>query len=105
MRERARKAPSRGACISPSNILLHELIGLEAKVVNSQNRYQVGIEGKIIDETMKTLLLETSKGRRRVFKSDVRLLIKLPDGTLLLVEGKELLGRPEDRIKKRLRNW
>lgn len=78
---------------------------MEAEVAESKNRCQVGIKGRIIDETMKTILLETPKGRKRVFKSDVKLLLKLPDGSLVLVDGKELLGRPEDRIKKKLRNW
>lgn len=105
MRRRAKAAPDREARISPSNILLHELIGLEAEVIDSRNRSQVGIRGRIIDETMKTLLLETPKGRKRVFKRDVKLLVELPDGTLVLVEGRELLGRPEDRLKKKLRNW
>ncbi|MEM0042449.1 MAG: ribonuclease P protein component 1 [Thermofilaceae archaeon] len=105
MKRRARKVLSKGVGISPSNVLLHELIGLEAEVAESKNRCQVGIKGRIIDETMKTILLETPKGRKRVFKSDVKLLLKLPDGSLVLVDGKELLGRPEDRIKKKLRNW
>jgi hypothetical protein len=35
----------------------------------------------------------------------VKLLLRLPDGTLLLVDGKELVGRPEERLKKRVRTW
>jgi len=90
---------------TPSNILLHELIGLEATVVESSNRYQVGISGRIIDETMKTLLLETARGRKRVFKAEVKLLVRLPDGVMVLIDGRELVGRPEDRLKKKIRDW
>jgi Domain of unknown function UPF0086. len=32
------------------NILLHEIIGLRAKVAESRNACQVGIEGTILDE-------------------------------------------------------
>lgn len=91
--------------ITPLNVLVHELIGLEATVVEGSNKWQVGISGKIVDETMKVIVLETPKGRRRILKRDVKLLLKLPDGTLVAVEGRELVGRPEDRLKKRLRNW
>lgn len=91
--------------ISPGNILLHELIGLEASVVDSRNKCQVGLTGRIIDETMKTIVLETRTGRKRVFKREVKLLIQLPDGSLVMVDGKELMGRPEDRLKKKLRSW
>lgn len=89
-----------------SNILQHEIIGLRARVVESRNAYQVGIEGTILDETAKTVVLLTDKGgRKRILKSDVKLLLRLPDGTLVLVDGKELVGRPEERLKKRARPW
>jgi ribonuclease P protein subunit POP4 len=91
---------------TPRNILRHEIIGLRARVAESRNPYQVGLEGKIIDETMKTVVLLTSSGeRKRVLKNDVKLLLQLPDRTLVLVDGKELVGRPEDRLKKRVRTW
>ncbi len=91
---------------TPRNILQHEIIGLQARVAESRNPYQVGLEGKIIDETMKTIVLLTERGeRKRVLKSDVKLLLRLQDGTLVLVDGKELVGRPEDRLKKRVRTW
>jgi len=91
---------------TPRNILQHEIIGLQARVAESRNPYQVGLEGKIIDETMKTVVLLTSSGeRKRVLKNDVKLLLQLPDRTLVLVDGKELVGRPEDRLKKRVRTW
>jgi RNase P/RNase MRP subunit p29 len=55
---------------------------------------------------MKTVVLLTSSGeRKRVLKNDVKLLLQLPDRTLVLVDGKELVGRPEDRLKKRVRTW
>ncbi len=91
--------------ITPENVLLHELIGLEAVVAESSNKLQVGLSGRIVDETMKTLVIETPRGRKRVLKREVKLLLKLPDGTLVLVDGRELVGRPEDRLKKRVRDW
>lgn len=91
---------------TPRNILQHEIIGLRARVVESRNPYQVGIEGKIVDETMKTIAIAVDGGKvKRVLKNDVKLLLDLPDGTQVLVDGRELLGRPEERLKKRVRTW
>ena len=90
---------------TPKNILRHEIIGLKAKIVESSNPCQIGIEGTIIDETMRTILLETKRGRKRILKDQVKLLIWLPSGTRIVVDGKELVGRPEDRLKKKLRFW
>ncbi len=74
------------------------LIGIRATVVNSNDRSLVGKSGKVLDETMNTLKLETKDGDITIQKSIVTLKLgyKLP----ILVDGKELLQRPEERIKK-----
>ncbi|RLE63875.1 MAG: ribonuclease P protein subunit [Thermoprotei archaeon] len=92
--------------ITPRNILRHELIGLGVEVLESTHPGYVGISGRIIYETMKTLTIEDKEGRRKIVpKAVCTFKIILPDGRLLKVQGKELLGRPEDRIKKRIRMW
>ncbi len=93
------------APITPQNLLRHELIGLEAEVVGSPNGSLIGLEGRIIDETKRTLVLSVD-GKRKVVPKDVAILrLKLPDGRLVEVDGKRLLGRPEDRIKLRVSRW
>ncbi len=89
---------------TPKNIVRHELIGVSAEVVDAKNADLIGIKGVIVDETQKTLLLRTEKGLKRIQKSVVRL--KLSFGRYkVLVEGKALYGRPEDRIKKKIKDW
>ncbi len=91
---------------TPRNILRHELIGLKAEVVDSTNKSQVGISGVILDETRNMLLIGVPGGKKKwVAKKDVVLRIMLPDGVRVLVEGRALVGRPEERLKKRLRDW
>lgn len=91
--------------ISPRNILRHELIGLEAGVVRSRNRSHCAVEGFIVDESMKTLVIEQDGESKRVPKRDATFIIKLPSG-LVEVEGAALYGRPEDRVKKKIkRRW
>ena len=80
-------------------ILREELIGLEVEVIGAKNKTLVGINGRILDETKFTLSIETSKGIKKVLKSQVTL--KLPyKGEKLSVEGKLLIGRPYERLRK-----
>ena len=91
--------------ISSRNILRHELIGLEAGVVRSRNPSHRAVEGFIVDESMKTLVIEQDGESKRVPKRDATFIIKLPTG-LVEVEGAALYGRPEDRVKKKIkRRW
>ena len=89
---------------TPKNILTHEFIGLHCKVVGSKNRYYVGIEGKIIDESMKTMTLKTKKGKKVVTKKNT--VFRMDLGKLRVnVDGNFIIARPEDRIKKRFKKW
>ncbi|MEM3463077.1 MAG: ribonuclease P protein component 1 [Candidatus Bathyarchaeia archaeon] len=93
------------APITPQNLLRHELMGLEAKVVGSPNGSLIGLEGRIMDETKKTLILNVD-GKRKTVPKDVAILrLKLPDGRAVEVDGRKLLGRPEDRIKLKVSRW
>ena len=84
--------------------LRHEFIGLEAKVVKSTHPGYVGLSGKIIDETKKTVVLLGKNGKRRVIpKENAVFHFKLEDGTIVEVDGKVIVGRPEERLKRKIR--
>ncbi len=91
--------------ITPRNILRHELIGLEVEVVDDSNPYNIGVSGRVVDETRNTLLIDDGVRERRIAKGYATFRFKLPDGTLVEVEGSKLVGRPEDRVKRRVRGW
>ncbi|MBI4170928.1 MAG: ribonuclease P protein subunit [Candidatus Aenigmarchaeota archaeon] len=88
---------------SERNILRHEIIGLQCEVVNAKNKSLVGIRGRIVDETMKTLVIDENK-RKRIAKQGTRFQIAL-GGKRLIINGDLLVARPEDRIKKKLKKW
>lgn len=72
------------------------LIGLEARVLGSPNKTQLGLEGRIIDETRATVVLRTRTGRQlRLLKAGLILLL----AGRKKVTGQEIAGRPEERIK------
>ncbi len=89
--------------VSPS-ILQHEFIGLRAKVARSTNPYYKKVSGRVIDETRNTIVILNDKGERKVIvKGEAVFHFTLQDGTVVEVEGKAIIGRPEDRVKRRVR--
>lgn len=91
--------------ITPDNVVRHELIGLHAKVVQAKNPANLGIAGKIVDESYKTLTITTKKGDKRIFKESITLQLQLPDKRKVEIEGALLVARPWDRIKKKFPKW
>ena len=83
------------------NILRDEIIGLDAEVLSDSNPANIGIRGKVIDETMKTLVIR-GMGTHRIAKQEAVFKFLL-DGVAVKVEGKALMGRPEDRVKKKIK--
>jgi len=81
------------------DITRHELIGLNVEIVESKNKSLIGLKGKIIDETKSLLLIQSDKGVKKVLKDQVTINIQMKDKKVQL-EGKLLVGKPEDRLKK-----
>lgn len=85
------------------DLLRQEFVGLDAKVVKSSNPSQTGISGKIIKETRNTLVILHKNVEKTVIKDVVVFHFIMPDGTVVEVDGKVIVGRPENRLKKRIR--
>ncbi len=84
--------------ITPKTLLRHELIGLKCKVVRSSNPEIIGIEGTVIDESKNMIVLKNDK-KRMIPKKDATFQFELEEA--VIVDGKFLLGRPEDRVHMR----
>ena len=76
------------------HIVRYELIGLEAEVTDSKNKDNIGIKGKIRDETKHTIII----GKKKLLKNNITLKIKIKNQTIM-VPGTKILGRPKERIK------
>ncbi len=89
------------------NMELHELIGLDVRVVKSTNPLQVGICGKVIDESKNMLVIMSSMGPKKIQKKGVKFEFEI-DGKTKLVDGDVINYRPHERTKKliwRRRKW
>ncbi len=83
----------------PKEITRHELIGSEIEIISSSNPNLKGIKGKIIDETKNMLIIETEKGVKKIIKNQIKMKLNT-QRKIIEVEGKKIVGRPEERIKK-----
>lgn len=84
--------------LTPENLPRHELIGLEAEVVESTDEAQEGVSGEVLDETRDMLRI----GDRQVEKEGSVFRFTLPDGTRVKVEGSLIAKRPEERTGMKL---
>ncbi|MGM5482883.1 MAG: ribonuclease P protein subunit [Nanobdellota archaeon] len=75
------------------------LIGLWAKVEQSTNSLQEGLEGMLVDETKNTFIIKHKK-KSMLIKNQVILLVQADFG-LLRIDGKKFMKKPEERIKER----
>lgn len=96
--------------LSPHNIIHHELIGIDTKVVDSTNSSLIGIEGRIVDETKNILTVETDAQEKKIPKSCSSFIFTIPsfNGKRYLplkikVDGRLLLSQPENRIQTKFK--
>ncbi len=88
--------------ITPENLPRHELIGLEAEIIESTDPTQEGIKGEILDETRDTLTIDG----KQIEKENCTFLIEIPSGEKVELNGKTIAKRPEDRIDMKIpSNW
>ncbi|MBD3259590.1 ribonuclease P protein subunit [Candidatus Woesearchaeota archaeon] len=83
------------------NLVKGELIGSAVKIVKAKNRSLEGLEGRIIDETQHTFVILQNKKRRTVLKDQI-MIAYFPEHRLK-VEGRLLKGKPEDRMKQKVK--
>jgi len=82
------------------NLSYHELIGLRLKVKNHTDPGLRGLEGVVIDETMNTLKVRVKGKDVVVPKEGAEFLFKLGKNESVELEGEEIVGRPEDRLRR-----
>ncbi len=80
-----------------------EFIGKMVEVMQAENPTLVGVHGRVIDETKNTFVIEgENKETKTLVKKQVTLKTTI-DGKEYLIDGKLLQGRPEERLKKKMR--
>ena len=84
--------------IDAKNIAAHELIGLSVTVKESTDIVRVGIKGNVMDETMKTLTVRTAK--KDIVLPKAECVFEFDINEKVIIDGKNIMKRPEDRVKE-----
>jgi len=82
------------------DIIRNEFIGTEGKITKSLHAGYTRICGEVIDETKNTFTFLHKGKTKNVVKKLAVFNFKFSDGTIVEIDGKLLVGRPEDRLKK-----
>jgi ribonuclease P protein subunit POP4 len=82
------------------DIIRHEFIGAKGIVAQSPNMDYMGVGGLVVGETRNTFTFQSGDRTRRVIKEAATFDFTFSDGTVVEIDGKLLVGRSEDRLKK-----
>jgi len=88
--------------IIPQEVAGCELIGTKIKVIDATNKNLIGIEGKVIDETRNTMLIESKHKEITLIKEQITMEFNYKNQKVR-VNGKVLVARPEDRLRLKLK--
>ncbi|MBI4177414.1 MAG: ribonuclease P protein subunit [Candidatus Aenigmarchaeota archaeon] len=88
--------------IKPVNVTRHELIGLKCEALLRAGDKK--FSGRLVDETRSTFMIMTEKGKKMLIKEKYDFVFALPEGSVK-VSGDSLIGRPRERIKKKIDKW
>jgi ribonuclease P protein subunit POP4 len=82
------------------DIIRYEFIGTQAKIAQSVHPGYIGLAGPVVAETKNTLTLIHQGQPKSVIKDLASFDFTFADGTTVDIDGKLLVGRSEDRLKK-----
>ena len=85
------------------DIIRHEFIGTIGKISKSRHADYVGINGQVVNETKNTFAILHAGEMKSIVKESAVFQFKFSDGTVVEIDGKLLVGRPEDRLKKSMK--
>ena len=85
------------------DIIRYEFIGTKANVAASLHEDYVGMGGRVMAETRNTLTILNRGQPKQIIKESAVFNFSFEDGTVVEIDGKLLVGRPEDRLRKNIK--
>ncbi len=85
--------------MNAKNLGKEEFIGQHVKIVECTDPNWKGQYGLIVDETKNTFQIKTNHGNKTIAKKTAIFEFKTNDEKII-IDGKKIAYRPEDRIKK-----
>jgi ribonuclease P protein subunit POP4 len=85
------------------DIIRCEFIGTEVQIAKSSHHGNIGTSGRIVDESRNTFTVLCKGKRKTIVKESSVFRFEFSDRTIVEINGKLLVGRPEDRLKKTIK--
>jgi RNase P/RNase MRP subunit p29 len=86
--------------VNCDNLLSKNIIGLQAKIVESTDAALQGVSGTVVFETKNTIFLRKDSIMRQISKRVAKKLEIDTSYCVCFISGSALIGRPEDRISR-----
>jgi ribonuclease P protein subunit POP4 len=83
-----------------ADVVREEFIGTNAAVASSTHAGYLSIIGPVLGETRNTFLIQQDGVAKTVVKDQAVFQFQFSDGTVVEIDGKLLMGKAEDRVKK-----
>jgi len=74
----------------------YEIIGEEIEVLSSNNKSDMNVAGKVVDETKFTLKIEQNGVIKTLLKKNIVFRLKKSGR---IIDGKDISKKPEERLK------
>jgi len=85
------------------DIVRQEFIGTNGVVIRSLHAGYLGISGEVLSETKNTFMIQQKGKMKSIVKDQAVFQFQFSDGTVVEIDGKLLVGKPEDRLKKTMK--
>ena len=85
------------------DVIREEFIGTNVQISSSPHSGYLGINGEVIGETRNTFTLNKEGQTKQIVKDQAIFQFQFSDGTVVEIDGKLLVGKPEDRLKKQVK--
>ncbi|MCS7097649.1 MAG: ribonuclease P protein subunit [Candidatus Methanomethyliaceae archaeon] len=84
---------------NPSNLIYHNLVGLNIEVTSSTDPTQIGVRGIVVDETANLLIISTMDNKvKKIPKRNCIFTFFIPNP--IVVRGEEIAYNPAERLKR-----
>ncbi len=87
--------------MTASQTIIHDIIGLDLEALYLGRRFA----GIVVGETRNMVAMSVGNSVKWFPKKETRFLLMLPDGSQVVLEGVDLMGRTFERIRRGGRRW
>ena len=72
----------------------------EISIIDSADPTLIGVKGKVLEETRRTIIVQTQNGEKTFAKDVIQFTLDLEQN---VIDGATVTQRPEDRINRKYR--